>query len=461
LTATNTHFQKTNDVGDIDMARIPDHVLQQGPAIAGSEAEEKRTEAVRLRSLIGALMGNLIEWYDFLAYSVFSIYFASSFFPSENATVQLMNTAAIAAVGYVARPLGSWLIGFYADRLGRKLALTWSVAGMCFGSLIVAVAPGYQTIGVFAPALLIAARLLQGLSMGGEYGTSATYLSEVAPANRRGFYLGFLQVSVVAGQLLALGLMLLMQRLLFTADQIERWGWRIPFVIGGLLALFAMYMRRHVSETKAFQDGRRESSPPVVRQLIQHWRNILLAIGITVGGTVAFYTFTVYMQKFLVNSAGLSKENSTLITTGALLLYLPLQPLFGLVSDLIGRRPVLIFFGLSCTLFPVPLFEALSRTKSTVTMFMLCFAGLLMLSGFTSIHMLVKTELFPARIRALAVGLPCALTTAVLGGTTEFVALQFKASSHESYFFWYVTIWAAISLLVYLRMPETNVRRRQ
>jgi MFS transporter, MHS family, alpha-ketoglutarate permease len=173
LTATNTHFQKTNYVGDTDMARIPDRVLLQGPAIAGSDAEEKRAEAVRLRSLIGALMGNLIEWYDFLAYSVFSIYFASSFFPSENATVRLMNTAAIAAVGYVARPLGSWLIGFYADRLGRKLALTWSVAGMCFGSLIIAVAPGYQTIGVFAPALLIAARLLQGLSMGGEYGTSA------------------------------------------------------------------------------------------------------------------------------------------------------------------------------------------------------------------------------------------------------------------------------------------------
>jgi MHS family alpha-ketoglutarate permease-like MFS transporter len=440
------------------MTRIPDHAMRQDPATAGSEAEEIRAEAVRLRSLIGGLMGNLIEWYDFLAYSIFSIYFASSFFPSENPTVQLMNTAAIAAVGYVARPLGSWLIGLYADRQGRKLALTWSVAGMCFGSLIVAVAPGYQTIGVFAPALLIAARLLQGLSMGGEYGTSATYLSEVAPANRRGFYLGFLQVSVVAGQLLALGLMLLMQRLLFTSSQLESWGWRIPFVIGGLLALFAMYMRRHVSETQDFEASRRESSSPVALQLLQHWRNILLAIGITVGGTVAFYTYTVYMQKFLVNSAGLSKETSTLVTTGALLLYMPLQPLFGLVSDLIGRRPVLIFFGLSCTLFSVPLFEAISHTTSPATAVILCFLGLVMLSGFTSIHMLVKTELFPARIRALAVGLPYALTTAILGGTTEFVALRFKASGHEPYFFWYVTIWAAISLLVYLRMPETHVR---
>jgi MHS family alpha-ketoglutarate permease-like MFS transporter len=433
--------------------------MRQDPATAGSEAEEIRAEAVRLRSLIGGLMGNLIEWYDFLAYSIFSIYFASSFFPSENPTVQLMNTAAIAAVGYVARPLGSALIGLYADRHGRKLALMWSVSGMCLGSLIIAVTPGYQAIGVAAPALLIAARLLQGLSMGGEYSTSATYLREMAPANRRGFYMGFLQVSVVTGQLFALGLMLLMQRLLFTENQIELWGWRLPFVIGGLLSLFAMYMRRHVGETQDFEESRRESSPtPVVRQLIQHWRQILLAIGITAGGTVAFYTYTVYMQKFLVNSVGLSKETSTLVTTGALLLYLPLQPLFGLASDLIGRRPVLIFFGLTCTLFPVPLFEALSHTKGTVTAFILCFAGLLMLSGFTSIHMLVKTELFPARIRALAVGLPYALTTATLGGTTEFVALRFKVSGHEQYFFWYVTIWAALSLLVYLRMPETRAK---
>ena len=181
------------------MAGHPDCALQQDLATAGSGAEEEHRASVRLRSLAGGLVGNLIEWYDFLAYSIFSIYFAKSFFPSENPTVQLMNTAVIAAVGYVARPLGSVLIGLYADRKGRKLALTWSVAAMCFGSLIIAVTPGYQTIGVFAPALLIAARLLQGLSAGGEYGTSATYLSEVAPANRRGFHMGFLQVSVVAG----------------------------------------------------------------------------------------------------------------------------------------------------------------------------------------------------------------------------------------------------------------------
>ncbi|HXZ10506.1 MAG TPA: MFS transporter, partial [Paraburkholderia sp.] len=342
---------------------------------------ESASAPVRIRSIVGGLAGNLIEWYDFLAYSIFSIYFAKSFFPSDKPTVQLMNVAAIAAVGYVARPLGSWLIGLYADRRGRKSALTWSVMAMCVGSLIIAVTPGYATIGVFAPVVLIFARLLQGLSMGGEYGTSATYLSEIAPEHRRGFYLGFLQVSVVAGQLVALAVMLVMQNVLFTPQQIERWGWRIPFVIGGALALFAMYMRRNVAESEAFKHGARQTEPSVGKQMLQHWRQIALAIGITVGGTVGFYTYTVYMQKYLVNSVGLSTEASTLVCAGALLLYMPLQPLFGLASDVFGRRPVLIFFGVCCTVFSVPLFTALSHTKDPLIAFLLSFAGLFMLSG--------------------------------------------------------------------------------
>ena len=415
-----------------------------------------RASPVRLRSIVGGLMGNVIEWYDFLAYSIFSIYFAKAFFPADNPTVQLMNAAAIAAVGYIARPLGSWLIGLYADKRGRKGALMWSVMGMCVGSLMIALTPGYATIGALAPIILILARLLQGLCMGGEYGTSATYLSEIAPENRRGFYLGFLQVSVVAGQLLALGLLLVMQHLLLTSEQIDRWGWRIPFVIGGLLALFALYMRRNVMESEAFAESAKKTGPPISREMLAHWRQLLLAVGITVGGTVGFYTYTVYMQKYLVNSVGLSKETSTFISSLALLLYMPLQPLFGLASDVFGRRPVLICFGVCCTLFSVPLFTALSHTKDPLVAFLLSFAGLAMLSGFTSVHMLAKTELFPARIRALAVGLPYALTTAILGGTTEFVALRSKASGHEQYFYWYVSAWAAVSLIVYIRMPETR-----
>jgi MHS family alpha-ketoglutarate permease-like MFS transporter len=409
----------------------------------------------QLRSIIGGLGGNLIEWYDFLTYSIFSIYFAKSFFPSDKPTVQLMNTAAIAAVGYVARPLGSWIVGLWADKRGRKSALTWSVSAMCIGSLIIAVTPGYHSIGIFAPITLLIARLIQGLSMGGEYGTSATYLTEIAPPNRRGFFVGFLQVSVIAGQLLALGVMIVMQQMM-TSHQIEAWGWRIPFLIGALLALFALYMRRNVSESDAFRKAQKESGPSVVAQLLQHWKQILLAIGMTVGGTVGFYTYTIYMQKYLVNTVGLSKEASTLASTAALFIYMLFQPLFGYLSDIVGRRPVLICFGLTTTLFSVPLFNQLSVTRDPLIAFALAFLGLLMLAGFTSVHMLAKAEMFPVRIRALAVGFPYALTTAILGGTTEFVALKFKAIGHEHYFYWYVSGCAAVSLMVYIFMPETN-----
>ena len=211
-----------------------------------------------------------------------------------------------------------------------------------------------------------------------------------------------------------------------------------PFLLGGLLAIFALHLRRGIDETEAFIFHRQEQPQhkPLARLLL-HWRQVLLAIGITVGGTVSFYTYTVYMQKFMVNSAGLSKDDATIAAASALLLYMPLQPLFGLLSDVIGRRPVLIVFGVSATVFTVPLLQAMSQAHDAVTAFLLNFAGLLILSGFTSIHMVVKSELFPANIRALGVGLPYAVTTSILGGTTEFLALRLKDAGHESYFYWY------------------------
>jgi len=411
----------------------------------------------RLRSIIGGAAGNLLEWYDFLIYTIFSIYFAKAFFPDADQTVQLLNTAAIAAVGYIARPVGSWLMGVYADRRGRRAALALSVTLMCLGSFGIAITPGYAAIGVMAPILLIVARLLQGLSMGGEYSASATYLSEMAPPKRRGFYVGFLQVTVVSGQLLALAIMLVLQHSVLTTQQFESWGWRIPFVIGGVMAIFALYLRRGIDETGAFiAHQHNQPRASLVAALLIYWRQVLLAVGISIGGTVSFYTYTVYMQKFIVNTAGFSKDQATLITSAALLLYLPLQPLFGLLSDRIGRRPVLLIFAISATVLTVPLLEAMSHAHSLVTVFLLNFAGLVTLSGFTSIHMLVKSELFPAEIRVLGVGLPYAIATSVLGGTTEFVALRLKAAGHEPYFYWYVSGCAAISLVVYLFMPETS-----
>jgi MHS family alpha-ketoglutarate permease-like MFS transporter len=429
-----------------------------------------------LRSIIGGSAGNVIEWYDFLAYSIFSIYFSKAFFPGGNQTAQLLNAAAVAAIGYVVRPLGSWAIGALADRRGRRLALSVSVAMMSVGSLIIALTPTYASIGVAAPAVLICARLLQGFSMGGEAGTSATYLSEMAPTGRRGFFVGFVQVTVVMGQLLALALMLVLQRLVLTPTQLEQWGWRIPFAIGGALAVFALYLRRGISETDAFAragdagaagaagddtQARKQSQTErgsLLVLLIQHRRQTLWTIGISIGGTVAFYTFTIYLQKFMVNTTGFSRNTATLIATVALVIYMGFQPLFGLLSDLIGRRPVMMIFGVGGTFLTVPLMHALGATHSALTAFALNLAALGILSGFSSIHWLVKSELFPAKVRALGVGLPFAIVSSVMGGTTEYLALRFKHAGHESWFFYYVSACAAISLVTYVLMPETRHR---
>jgi MHS family alpha-ketoglutarate permease-like MFS transporter len=371
-------------------------------------------------------------------------------------TAQLLNTAAIAAVGYVVRPLGSWLIGVLADRHGRRLALSAAVAMMSLGSFIIAVTPTYETIGIAAPIVLVIARLLQGFSMGGEAGTSATYLAEMAPEGRRGFFVGFVQVTVVGGQLVALGLLLLLQYVLLTPAELDAWGWRVPFFVGAALSLFALFLRRGIDETEAFTRAQRTAPRGnLLGVLLRYRRQVLLSIGISIGGTVAFYTFTVYLQKYMVNTAGFDRDRATLVATVALLIYMVFQPIFGLVSDLIGRKPVMLVFGVGGTLLTVPIMEALGAVHDTGLALLLNLAGLFVLSGFSSIHWLVKSELFPAEIRALGVGLPFAVISSVMGGTTEWAALRLKEAGHETYFFYYVSACAAISLVSYILMPET------
>jgi len=415
----------------------------------------------RFKSIFSGSVGNLVEWYDWYAYAAFSLYFAKVFFPEGDRTAQLLNTAAIFAVGFLMRPLGGWLLGRYADRHGRRAALMLSVLMMCAGSLMIALTPGYASIGVAAPALLLLARLLQGLSVGGEYGTSATYLSEMATHEHRGFWSSFQYVTLVMGHLLALGVLIALQRLFLTAEQLESWGWRIPFVIGALAAATALYLRRNMDETGAFS-RRRDRDPAqargegTLRELMRHPRAVLTVIGLTMGGTLAFYTYTTYMHKFLVNSAGIDKSTASLINAGTLFVYMLLQPLVGALSDRIGRRPLLIAFGVLGTALTVPILSALQDVRTTTQAFWLILAALTIVSFYTAINAVVKAELFPVEVRALGVGLPYALTVAVFGGTAEYVALWFKNAGVESGFYWYVTACIGVSLLVYLWMPETQ-----
>jgi len=415
------------------------------------------SEPRRIRSIIGGSAGNLVEWYDWYVYSAFTLYFARSFFPPADETVQLLNAAAVFAVGFLMRPVGGWLMGRYADRHGRRAALSASVLLMCAGSMMIAITPGYAQIGVAAPALLLIARLLQGLSVGGEYGASATYLSEMAGQRHCGFYSSFQYVTLIAGQLLALAVLLVLQRTMSTAA-LESWGWRIPFAIGGALAVAAIWLRRGLDETSAFEASRERvaSMRSPLRELMRLPRQVATVVGLTAGGTVAFYTFTTYAQKFLVNTSGFSKATATEISALTLFVFMLVQPVVGALSDRIGRRPVLITFGVLGTIGTVPLLGALADARTVGGATMLLLAALLAVSGYTSINAVVKAELFPPELRALGVGFPYAIAVSLFGGTAEYLALWAKSIGHERWFYWYVTTCIACSLLVYVTMPETR-----
>jgi MFS transporter, MHS family, alpha-ketoglutarate permease len=412
----------------------------------------------RIKAILIGSSGNLVEWYDFYVYAAFSLYFAKAFFPDGDETAQLLSTAGIFAVGFLMRPFGAWYFGQLADHKGRKLALTVAVLMMCLGSALIAVLPTYASIGVAAPSLLLVARLIQGFSLGGEYGTSATYLSEMAHPEHRGFYSSFQYVTLIGGQLCAMLVLVVLQRFVLTAAELEAWGWRIPFAIGAVLAIVVYFMRRDLEETQHFKTEQRKDGG--IATLLEHPREVAIVVGLTLGGTVAFYTYTTYMQKFLVNTSGFTKDTATAIMAVALTLYMLLQPVVGALSDRIGRRAVLLAFGIFGTVTAYPLLTALEATRDPAVAFLLVMAGLTIVSGYTAINAVVKAELFPTNVRALGVGFPFALTVALFGGTAEYVALWFKQQGHAAYFYGYVTLCIAISLAVYAFMRDTKQTSR-
>jgi MHS family alpha-ketoglutarate permease-like MFS transporter len=411
----------------------------------------------RLKAIFIGSVGNLVEWYDFYAYTAFALYFAASFFPGNDPVLQQLNAAVLFAIGFVMRPIGGLFFGYLADHHGRRNALMFSVLMMCMGSLIIAVTPTYASIGAAAPLLLGLARMVQGLSLGGEYGASATYLTEVADEKHRGFYVSFHYVTLIGGQLCALLVLLVLQQLFLTPEQMRAWGWRIPFLIGAMLAVIALLMRRSLHETDAFIEARpthrRESS---IRALFKFPRQVLIVIGLTAGGTTAFYTYTTYMQKFLKLSVGLSDNQTTLVSAGSLVFALCLQPIYGALSDKIGRRPLLIWFGLTGTVCTIPLLHALQTAKSAGVAFVLIAAAWLIVAGYTSINSVVKAELFPTRVRATGVGVPFAIATSIFGGPAESIALWFKSIGHEVWFSYYLSSVIAISLIVAIAMRDTR-----
>ncbi|MBI6900265.1 MFS transporter [Pseudomonas putida] len=407
----------------------------------------------RIFAIVGASSGNLVEWFDFYVYAFCAIYFAPAFFPSDDPTVQLLNTAGVFAAGFLMRPIGGWIFGRLADRHGRKNSLMISVLMMCGGSLIIACLPTYASIGTWAPALLLLARLIQGLSVGGEYGTTATYMSEVALRGQRGFFASFQYVTLIGGQLLAVLVVVILQQLL-SEEELRAYGWRIPFVVGAIAALISLMLRRSLKETSSAETRQDKEAGTISGLFRNHAAAFVTVLGYTAGGSLIFYTFTTYMQKYLVNTAGMNAKSASFVMTGALFLFMILQPVFGMLSDRIGRRNSMLLFGALGTIFTVPLLMALKTVSSPFMAFVLVTLALCIVSFYTSISGLVKAEMFPPQVRALGVGLAYAVANAVFGGSAEYVALGLKTLGMENTFYWYVTAMMAVAFLFSLRLPK-------
>lgn len=408
----------------------------------------------RAKAILGACSGNLVEWYDFFIYAYTSIYFAAAFFPKGSQTSQLLATAAVFAVGFFMRPLGGWIFGWIADTRGRKVSMIISVFMMCAGSLLIALMPTYEEVGIAAPIMLVIARLIQGLSVGAEYGTGATYISEVATAGRRGFFGSFQYFTIIAGQLLALLTVVVLQQTL-SKEELSEWGWRIPFFIGAFSAIVVVYLRRAMHETASKKEMHRKEAGSL-KGLFKHKRAVALVIAFTIGGSLYFYTFTTYMQKFLVISVGLQPETVSFVMTSALVGFMICQPFFGMLADKLGiKTHMLIFSGLAMVLV-IPLLYALKSTTDPVLAFLFVFGGLVIASFYTPIAGLLKAELFPPAVRALGVGFPYAIGNALFGGTAEYVALSFRSQNAEDLFFFYVAAVVAVTFIASVLMPNLS-----
>jgi MHS family alpha-ketoglutarate permease-like MFS transporter len=420
------------------------------------------TETAQTRRAVGNILkgsaGNLVEWYDLYVYTVFAAYFQSHFFSSKDELQAGLEAMAVFSTSFLMRPIGSWFFGRYADRKGRKAALTLSVTMMSAGSFAIAVLPTTQQIGVWALLLLIFVRLVQGFSVGGEYGTSATYMSEAATSKRRGFFSSFQYVTLIGGQMLALLVLVILQNAMDKGTLTE-WGWRIPFAIGGVAALVVLWLRRSMEETLSEDQVLAAKAPAVAGEarpgtmkllFTRHWKPLLICIGVTLGGTVAFYTYTNFILKFMNDTSGIAKTDTSVINFWALLIFMLLQPVYGIISDKVGRKPLLLWFGITGVLFTWPLLSALSNTKDPLTAFLLMMGGLLIVGGYTSINALVKAELFPASIRALGVGLGYAIANSLFGGTVPLIGAALQKSDQVDLFFTYVTVAIGVSLLVYI-----------
>lgn len=416
---------------------------------------QELTRAKKIRSIVAASSGNLVEWFDFYIYAFTATYFAHTFSTSDNPIVQQINAFGVFAAGFFMRPIGSWLFGSLADKVGRKKSMVVSVVLMALGSFMIAALPSKDVVGDFAIILLLLARLIQGLSVGGEYGIAATYLSELATEGKRGFYSSFQYVTLIGGQLLAVASISIML-FFFSIDEMKDYAWRILFVVGGILALGSLLVRKVMNES-ATQIHKHEDRGTLKALFTSSWKQFLMVLGITAGGSLAFYTITTYAKTFMENS-GMDKTLVNNLFLGALFILMIIQPLFGYIGDKIGHKRSLIIFCILAFVGIYPIFNLISSNaqSNASLVFILVVLLFIILSFYTSVAGIFKAKLFPEHVRALGTGLGYAISNAIFGGSAPWVALQFKNAGMENGFFVYIAVLTLLMFIATLYLPKKS-----
>lgn len=419
------------------------------------ETQDKpKIEWDTVKKILAASSGNLVEWFDFYIYAFFSVYFADQFFAGTGETGALMKSAGVFFVGFLMRPIGGYMFGRIADRHGRKRSMLIAIIMMCAGSLMFAALPTAAQVGSLAPVLMLIVRCIQGLSVGGEYGSTATYMSEVASSGRRGFYSSFQYVTLIAGQLLASLLAVLMTSTLGEQKIIDGW-WRLPFVIGALAAVVSLWLRKGLDESVS-EDELDKKDAGTLRELLHYPRAVLVVLGITAIGSLTFYTYTTYMQKFLINTGGFAKGDVARTMSICLFFFMLMQPLVGLISDRIGRKNTVLIFGLASLFGTIPVFHWLEAQTTLFGAGCIILLIFLFESAYTSISGILKAEMFPAHVRGLGVGFTYAVGNSLFGGSAEYVALALKNAGHPGTFPVYVTAVSAVGVIAMLFLHDSR-----
>jgi MFS transporter, MHS family, alpha-ketoglutarate permease len=421
-----------------------------------SIGKEAPVHRLPVRTLVAASVGNAIEWYDWTIYATFSIFFATQIFSPENPTLALINTFAAYALAFFFRPLGGWLLGRFADLRGRRTAMLLTITLMAGGSFIIGILPTWEQVGWLAPILLLLARIGQGMSLGGEVSNASAYLAEIAPPERRGRYSSFFYISTGSAVLLASLLGALLTQVL-SREELAAYGWRIPFIIGGVLGLIGLWLRRAMPETDQFEENKAKAQQvkhPLLLTLTEHPKAVGQLIAFTLLSTLCYYTFFSALTPFAVTSRGADAREVFWALSIATAIFVALQYPMGVLSDRFGRKPQLMVWSAATAVLIVPLSALIG--PGFWNMLVVFVVGLGLYTAMTSIAPAIMSELFPTELRGLGIGAWYNLTVATFGGTAPLVIQTLSAAGYAQAFFWYVAAGAVIAFLVILTLPETR-----